>query len=285
MFFNKIENSSFFNLNSAKTKALLVVITLTVSFLIPIINSSPATAAAPQQYTLKWTGYVAGGGEALLTADVLTDAAHPGEEIFHAGGSVAPNDGGRVTCLNGRTGQQIWTRTIPNVGDTCQPQMVDMDNDGNLEIVVPLQQPAGVYILHATDGSVMFSATNLGGGRVDSGPVAGDTDADGYPDLFLGVMAYEEQPTTGKIIHYEYNPSTGTIVERGRVQVWHPCAGGLSLGDTDNDGTYELYMNERDVYFGDGAWGGGLTSFWANNLTLRWRVYDWGARQQQTNAC
>ena len=86
------------------------------------------------------------------------------------------------------------------------------------------------------------------GGRIEGNGVVGDTDGDGYPDIFIGVMAYEEQPNTGKIIHYEWDPTVRTIVERGRVQVWHPCAGGLSLGDTDNDGVFELYMNERDVY-------------------------------------
>ena len=203
MKFLKTENNSIFN--SAKTKAFLFVLILTVSLLIPFSNIQSASAATPQ-LTLKWTGNVGVGGEALLTADVLTDASHPGEEVFHAGGPEAHNTDGRVTCLNGQTGAQIWSVTIRNVGDTCQPQMVDMDNNGDLEIIVPLQMPAGIYILHAEDGNVMFSTTNVGGGRIDSSPVAGDVDGDGYPDLFLGVMGYEEQPTTGKIIHYEWNP-------------------------------------------------------------------------------
>ncbi len=257
-----------------KTVSCLVLVTLFIISLVPLLTIEPVSAASP--LTLKWRGYVAGGGEALLTADVRSDIA--GEEVFHAGGPVAPNSGGRVTCLNGRTGAQIWTRTITNVGDTCQPHMVDMDNNGDLEIVVPLQQPAGVYILHAENGNVMFSATSLGGGRIDSSPVSGDVDRDGYPDLFIGVMGYEEvEPINGKVIRYEWNPSTGSVVERDRVTVWHPCAGGLSLCDTDNDGRIELYMNERDVYFGDGSWGRGVTSFWADTLDVRWRLYDWGA--------
>lgn len=210
-----------------------------------------------------------------MTADVRSDI--PGEEVIHAGGPVAPSSGGSVTCLNGRTGAQIWRTYIDDIGDTCQPQMTDVDNNGDLEIIVPLQQPAGIYILNAEDGSIMYSNDNLGGGRVDSSPVCGDVDHNGYPDIFLGVMGYEEEPNTGKVIRYEWNPSTSSVVERDRVTVWHPCAGGLSLADTDNDGTYELYMNERDAYFGDGSWGRGLTSFWAENLTLRWDLYDWGA--------
>ena len=46
--------------------------------------------------------------------------------------------------------------------------MTDVDQDGILEIVVPLQQPAGVYILNAEDGTILYSNTNLGGGRIDS---------------------------------------------------------------------------------------------------------------------
>lgn len=253
----------------------IVLVILIVSLILPF-SFFGRTSAAPTSLTRKWVGYVAGGGEGLLTADVRSDI--PGEEVFHAGGPVAPNSGGRVTCLNGRTGERIWTRTINNIGDTCQIHMVDMDNNGDLEIVVPLQQPAGLYILHAENGNTMFSVTNVGGGRIDSSPVSGDVDNDGYPDLFIGIMGYEGvEPINGKVIRYEWNPSTSRVVERDRVTVWHPCAGGLSLCDTDNDGRIELYMNERDVYFGDGSWGRGIVSFWADTLEVRWQVYHWGA--------
>ena len=273
--FKARQQNKIFNV---RIKGFLIVLILTVS-LIPLIQIQPANAE-PTALVRKWAGYVAGGGEALLTADVLTNV--PGEEIFHAGGGPKPMEpGGSVTCLNGRTGAVIWKTgtgglpAINGIGDTCQPHMVDLDNDGTLELVVGLQSPAGIYILNAEDGTTMFSDTTLGGGRIDSSPVSGDVDGDGYPDLYIAIMGYEEQPTTGKIIHYEYNGAS--IVERGRVQVWHPCAGGLSLCDTDNDGRTELYMNERDVFFGDGAWGRGTVSFWADTLEVRWQLYGWGA--------
>lgn len=248
---------------------------LAASLIIPLYTVQPTYAVDPN-IALKWTGYVAGGGEALLAADVRPDI--PGMEIIHAGGGAQPGGiTGSVTCLNGITGAQIWKVSISGIGDTCQPQMADLNNDGRLEIVVPIQYPAGIYILNSYDGSLFYSNRNLDGGRIDSNSVIGDVNGDGYPDLFVGVMAYEEQPNTGKLIHYAYSPSQGTMIELQRVQIWHPCAGGLSLGDTDNDGTFELYMNERDAYYGDGGWGRGITSFWAANLSARWRVYDWGA--------
>ena len=89
--------------------------------------------------------------------------------------------------------------------------------------------------------------------------------------------AFGYEPTTGKVIRYEWNSGTNALWSVIVSTVWHPCAGGLSLADTDNDGIWELYMNERDVYFGDGSWGRGIMSFWAENLTERWALYGWGA--------
>ena len=275
-----------------------LAVTLLVFFMFSTLFVSTVLAApwnppgpSHPYLTPKWAGYVVGGGEALVTADVFPQ--YGGEEVFHAGGPAQPNStaSGRVTALNGRDGYTIWQRNITGIGDTATLQLADVQRDGKLEIIVTLQAPSGLYILNAEDGSTLWSApgivngnggyfTYLGsneilGGRIDGSGVIGDTDGDGYPDIYIGVMAYEKHPNTGKLIHYEWDGST--IVERGRVSVWHPCAGGLALGDTDNDGIFELYMNERDVYFGDGSWGRGLTSFWANNLTKRWSIYYWEA--------
>ena len=296
------EDEVFFGVSSRDTmlrKSLVVILLSSFMFSIlyvPTIFAEPWNPGGqPHPYlTPKWAGYVIGGGEALVTADVLPQ--YGGEEVFHAGGPPQPNSTtlGRVTCLNALDGYTLWQRNIAGIGDTATLQMVDVEKDGRLEIVVALQAPSGLYILNAEDGSTLWSAPGIIngsggyftysptspiilGGRIDGSGVTGDTDGDGYPDIFIGVMAYEELPNTGKLIHYEWDPGQNTIVERGRVQVWHPCAGGLALEDTDNDGVYELYMNERDVYFGDGSWGRGLSSFWANNLTRRWSVYDWSA--------
>ncbi len=252
----------------------VLLVILMVSMIVPFSTVGFASAEDPPNITLKWTASVSGGGEALLTYDAVPATA--GEEVFHAGGPVQPSStAGSVRCLNGRTGAQIWRTNIYGVGDTATMQMADVDNDGKMEILVALQHPSGLYILNAEDGSILWNApgtynghsgyfTRVGsstilGGRIDGSGVVGDTDGDGTRDIFIGIMAYETQPTTGAIIHYEWNGNT--FVERGRVQVWHPCAGGLSLGDTDNDGIPELYMNERDVYFGDGSAGRGTTCF------------------------
>lgn len=81
----------------------------------------------------KWTATIPSGqgtGESSgLIADITSDV---GEEIVYAGV-------GYVRCLNGRTGATIWTYSDGSIGWNVQAQMGDIDNDGQMEIVVPLQ--------------------------------------------------------------------------------------------------------------------------------------------------
>ena len=55
-----------------------------------------------------------------------------------------------------------------------------------------------------------------------------------------------------------------------KVHTYFPCYGGLSLGDTNNDGVYELFMGERNIGYDGNVVGKGVRAFWASNLTERW---------------
>ena len=196
-----------------KFLTIILPILFVVSMLpLSTVAAEPWTPGGlPHPYlTPKWAGYVAGGGLAVVTADVFEE--YGGEEVFHAGGPFQPSSmPGRVTCLNGRNGYEIWKSTIVGIGITAMLQMADIDHDEKLEIVVTLQHPAGVYILNAEDGSILWrpDGTYNGspgyitpiGGRIDGNGVIGDTDGDENLDIFIGVMAYEGYPDTGKIVH------------------------------------------------------------------------------------
>ena len=111
---------------------------------------------------------------------------------------------------------------------------------------------------------------SVGSGSVMAKPVAGDIDGDGHLDIFLA--SQDVSPLggyDGTIVRIDYQ---GNIL--ATTFTWRACSGGLALGDTDNDGEFELYQGDRDMDYSDGGYGKGVKSYWAANLTERWIRLD-----------
>jgi len=216
----------------------------------------------------KWVATnVPAGASGVLIADINNDGL---EEVLHAGI-------GGVVALKGTDGSVIWKVSDDYIGNMAQPQMADLNNDGILEIIVPLEgnsrvtgSTAGLLVLHANNGSVYWRRDGLGL-ETYSSPVICDIDGDGYPEIFFASTdVHKGLKGTGRITQLSYN---GTILHQ--VFAWRPCGGGLSIADTDGDGEFELYMGDRYMYlnsaeYGDNDYGKGVQSYWARNLTLRW---------------
>ena len=209
------------------------------------------TTISSEVLQLKWTATgLPRTRSGVLIADVLGDAR---EEIVQAGV-------GKVVVLDGGNGSVIWSASDSTIGEFCEPQIVDLNLDKILEIVVPLERPAGLLVLRGNDGSVYWRRADLGLETYGS-PVICDTDADGYPKIFFtSTDIYHGLDGTGRVTALRYD---GRILLQ--TFAWRPCAGGLSLGDTDSDGEFELYMGDRNTGYGSGT-----ISFWARNLTQRW---------------
>jgi len=181
-----------------------------------------------------------------------------------------------VVALNGNDGSVIWnfSGSAWNIDDLTQPQMADLNKDGIPEIIVPLRSPAGLVVLHANNGSVYWSQTNLGR-ETFSSPVVFDVDGNGYPTIFFcSSDIYNGLDGSGRLTSLSYD---GKILHQ--TFTWRPCGGGLSIADADGDGEFELYMGDRDMYMnsaehGDNDYGKGVQSYWAKNLTLRWSRPD-----------
>ena len=204
-----------------------------------------------------WGEFVPSSISGVLIADVDGDGL---EEVFHAG------DGGAV-ALRGTDGSVIWNVSLNDISTNAQAQMADLNGDGILEIIIP--EKHGVHVLHANNGSTCWR-TNLSG-SVHSSPVVADIHGTGYPIIFIvsGDLT-KGLNGTGRII---------ALSHEGRILYqtfsWHPCSGGLSIADTDNDGEFELYMGDRYMYYTtDSGYGKGIRSFWAKNLTERWNHPD-----------
>ncbi len=215
------------------------------------------TKILQQKWMIK-TGYK--GVSGVLAADVNRDGV---DEVIHAGL-------GGVIVLNGIDGSVLWNVSDSGVGSGAKHHMADLNRDGLLEIVVPLEKPAGLLVLHANNGSVYWRATGFGG-ETYSSPVVYDIDGTGYPTIFVGSTDTSKGLNgSGRVTSLSYD---GRILHQAFA--WRPCSGGLSIADTDGDGEFELYMGERNMYlndpeYGDNDYGKGVVSFWAKNLTLRW---------------
>jgi len=232
------------------------------------INKTYCLTTTTKILQTKWAATnVPSGVSGVLIADINDDGL---EEVIHAGK-------GGVVALKGTDGSIIWRLPNDYVGFSAQPQMADLNKDGILEIIVPLEgnshvkgSTAGLLVLHANNRSLYWSKEGLGL-ETFSSPVICDVDGDDYPEIFFASTDISRGLSgTGRITMLSYN---GTILHQ--TFSWRPCSGGLSIADTDGDGEFELYMGDRYMYlnsaeYGDNDYGKGVQSYWARNLTLRW---------------
>jgi hypothetical protein len=252
---------------------------------------APYDSAWPSPYYHS-VGSSLGSGEASpLIADVIPSI--PGEEVIYVGGDTGTNSGA-VLCLNGRTGAEIWRYTDTNIGWNVQPQMGDINNDGEYEIIVPCYSATGILVLHA-DGTRYWKRTGIGGSSYTSKPLVVDPDGDGYWMIFCApedVRGYSDTLTySGRIWAFNYDGREIKNGLQGNTQesrsttggvwgnyyqwfAWRPCSGGFAMADTDNDGLFELYQNDRHMYYGDGDFGKG-TICWEWNATSQSLQLKW----------
>ncbi len=242
---------------------LLLIIFLAARLSLSIPPANPQTIL-----TLKWTKSNLGSGfweGGVVIGDMLK--SNPGEEIV-----LATNyNGGTVWALDNE-GRTLWTYSDSAIYAYAQLSLYDINGDGDLEVIVPLFYPPGVLVLRG-DGSRYWRTLISGSsGTIMSSVAAADVDGDGKLEIFAGsqnVKAGSDGVFSGKIVKLSYD---GQIL--AETFTWRDCSGGISIGDTDNDGELEVYAGDRHMYMRDGSYGKGVRSFWASNLTQRWFYPD-----------
>jgi hypothetical protein len=227
-------------------------------------NKTYALTTTTQMLQQKWVASAGSGVAGVLAADTNGDGK---DEVIYAGK-------GAVIVLDGTDGSQLWSYADSAI-ISPQSQMADLDHDGILEIIVPLESPAGLLVLHSNNGSFYWRRTDLGA-ETFSGPVIFDIEGNGHPTIFFGSTDTGHGLLgTGRLTALSYN---GTILHQ--TFSWRPCSGGLSLADADQDGEFEVYTSDRYAYFtpdnpwADNDYGRGVQCYWARNLTLRWSRPD-----------
>jgi len=163
-----------------------------------------------------------------------------------------------IAALDPLNGSVIWSQ--PYGGDHVPFEIVDLNKDGIPEIVMCPQyingSSGGVLALHGNNGSVYWYNPNAYGKGTYI--AVADINADGYPEI------YSVRPGGISALTYD-----GRIF--ASTWTYYSCWGGLTIGDTDFDGVFELYLGERSDWYPSYPSGGrGLRAFWADNLTEIW---------------
>jgi len=204
--------------------------------------------------TLKWISHACTGSTSVgpLAADLNNDGLM---EIVITGMNG-------VAALNPLDGSIIWSLSTLR-GWHVPFEIVDLNKDNIPEILLGPEYDVstwGLVALHGNNGSIYwYNPQAAGKGHYIA---VADINADGYPEIFSA--------TQGKVTALTYD---GHIF--ASTYTYYTCSGGLTIGDTDFDGVFEVYLGERSESYpppghpGHGL-GRGLRAFWADNLTEIW---------------
>lgn len=235
------------------------------------VNATDITGS--NQYTRKWYTFTT---EAIYPVSIPTSKSWSPITSLTGESRVGPNiadinNDGRmeiirsgqngIVAYDGITGAITWSN-ITAMWDSHNPlEITDLNNDGYLEVISSYN--TGTRALKGQDGTQLWYTSNAP--LYNKHPVVGDVNGDGFPEVFVCAAGAEDGSPRGKLTALNHN---GGVIDT--EQIYFPCYGGLSLGDTNFDGVYEVYLCERNIGYDGNVVGRGVAAYWASNLTYRW---------------
>jgi outer membrane protein assembly factor BamB len=164
-----------------------------------------------------------------------------------------------IYALNAEDGSLKWSFFTNGCND-ASPAIADVDQDGQLEVIVPASSPSMVYCLNGDSGTVEWDTTTGYGNCIDSPPAIADVDNDGKPEIVLGTF-------NGHV--FCFNGEDGSVVWHINLGTNSAIESGPNLVDLDRDGDLDVlvaqWAGDNRVYALDGEDG---STIWYSDVPM-----------------
>jgi hypothetical protein len=190
---------------------------------------------------------------------------------------------GRIVLFSGRDGTELWTRNGRNAGanlGSAVGLVGDVNDDGVPDVVAGSsgaggQQKGEAYVFSGADGRVLHVLRPAGPAATPStfgvffASGAGDVNADGVPDVFVGDYAAPLRGVGGTGRAYVYSGADGSRLYIFGSLSAEGVGPGRGVGDVNGDGYGDLFIASWTA--SDGAPNGGKATLYSgrNGAPLR----------------
>lgn len=221
-----------------------------------------------RDFSLKW---ISPAGVSSTLQPLMHDVDADGiMEIFLIGAPQGTLKGlTRLICIKGDTGALVYQKDIDvGTGASVHRPLVIADafNDGRYQVFYSGNgYGTNMTCIWATNGTILWHTT-LAGSQYHVFSVT-DTDGTGYPYVYVVKNGDANPPKDGKV--FKLWATNGTIKTQSSGYIYHCSNGGVTIGDANLDGTYEVYVTDRYGTQWDGYKAKGLHCF-NDDLELQW---------------
>jgi len=161
----------------------------------------------------------------------------------YAGCEVLFYDGSLVKCLDGNTGNTIWSTNIgSDMSPNSTPAVGDVDNDGVPEVLVCRMMPGILICLNAMTGAEEWRDTISNGQQIMAPVCLVDVSGDNVPEILVGQQFNDTL--------FCYNGNGSIRWKSASIGTLGVSINGISAGNVDGVAGNEIIVSINDMTVG-----------------------------------